>query len=739
MDRPKSRPDTLQFTESETELLGADLDMPLPKDFGRLFPGTVVFHHTKVKFVPVLAQRSSGDTRDQGSQADTETRIHVSTNTQTECEVGNTSNEDNVTEEEWHVDEDSREEIIRTNLEQHLIYISHCIKPDDLILHLHCFSEEQKSDILSEKNLIKASRKALEMLLHDVEEPGRFVELRDALCENDGNPKVVSILDGKYSPDDQNYVKVVELFTPEIIVRLEPSVLLPHLVQKDVFKQMDVEEITAEEKNHGKMRAACVLLMYLPRRTVDWFKCFLQVLVKCNLEDIAEMLDPDMFKDINENDETKISEKLDDDSMKAGKDEVIYSRNNKTKSPVVDEAFENSDDAVIFSEYSYEQLDYLRGNVAERKKIDKTMADYDAEIVWPDKKRGKNQILLRSISKEKTDATTWSRKKKVWKQNVIVTLKKLFAKVDVPENRSSLSKIMCGTNTPCKGLYGKRQTTTETHESSGTTKSDSCFSYANVGTASETELRCMSRNDKTASSEEPNAPVLESNSANRNDETLSNVLIHESEPEVYNSKEMQKYAVCEMTCGRRISVMKGSLVDLRVDVMVNTTNKALSLTTGLAETISEKGGEKIRTACKKYFQTHGSIDEGEAFVSEAGSLPAKHVVHVNSPVWREGTEDEHRLLRQTVMKALKQASDKKAETIALPAISCGISGFTSKTATALIVRAVRNFFREDQSSSLKHVYLVDITRQTAKRFQEALCREFKDDTKCVVEVVKESL
>ncbi|XP_053391531.1 macro domain-containing protein LIC_13295-like [Mercenaria mercenaria] len=177
-----------------------------------------------------------------------------------------------------------------------------------------------------------------------------------------------------------------------------------------------------------------------------------------------------------------------------------------------------------------------------------------------------------------------------------------------------------------------------------------------------------------ASKEEPNASELESKSANRNYQILANEMIHEPEPDVFSSEEMQRYTICKMTCGRRISVMKGSLVDLRVDVMVNTTDKALSLTTGLAETISEKGGEKIRTACYKYFQKQGSIDEGEAFVSEAGSLPAKHVVHVNSPIKREETEDELRLLRQTVMNAMMQASVKNAQTIALPAISCGISG-----------------------------------------------------------------
>lgn len=111
-----------------------------------------------------------------------------------------------------------------------------------------------------------------------------------------GYPKIVRILDGDYNPEDQHYVKIVELFTTEIIVRLEPSELLPYLHSKGVFQQIDAEEIRAEEKNHGKMRAACVLLMYLPRRTVDWFRYFLMALVDCKLDEIAELLEPDMFK-----------------------------------------------------------------------------------------------------------------------------------------------------------------------------------------------------------------------------------------------------------------------------------------------------------------------------------------------------------------------------------------------------------------------------------------------------------
>jgi hypothetical protein len=106
----------------------------------------------------------------------------------------------------------------------------------------------------------------------------------------------VRILDGEYEPEDRNFVRIVELFAPELIGLIRPSELLPHLLSKGVFTQEDVQEITSEENNHGALRAACILLMYLPRRAVDWYRSFLNILIDCKLEDTAKMLDPDFYK-----------------------------------------------------------------------------------------------------------------------------------------------------------------------------------------------------------------------------------------------------------------------------------------------------------------------------------------------------------------------------------------------------------------------------------------------------------
>jgi O-acetyl-ADP-ribose deacetylase (regulator of RNase III) len=86
------------------------------------------------------------------------------------------------------------------------------------------------------------------------------------------------------------------------------------------------------------------------------------------------------------------------------------------------------------------------------------------------------------------------------------------------------------------------------------------------------------------------------------------------------------------------------------------------------------GGSSIQAACHQFLQTQRSIDEGDTFVSEAGDLQAKYVIHVNSPVCDKRDSEEETLLKKTVGRVLMQASRKKARTIAIPAIGCGNSG-----------------------------------------------------------------
>lgn len=104
------------------------------------------------------------------------------------------------------------------------------------------------------------------------------------------------MLDGKNVSCDQNCQKIIDLFTNEIIRRLNPEELLPNLVCKGTITHGDAEEVRAEERNHGKTRACWVLLFCLPNRVENWFRDFFEALLDKEYDDIAEILDPDLFK-----------------------------------------------------------------------------------------------------------------------------------------------------------------------------------------------------------------------------------------------------------------------------------------------------------------------------------------------------------------------------------------------------------------------------------------------------------
>ncbi|XP_053406754.1 ATP-dependent RNA helicase DHX58-like isoform X2 [Mercenaria mercenaria] len=192
-----------------------------------------------------------------------------------------------------------RDDIIKHNIEAFLPYICECVKATDLLVHLHYFSRAQRKEIFSlcGQNNVTGMQKAMEVLMNDTDDEGRFTAFRDAI-EDCRYPKIIKMLDGESVPCDVNCRKVIDLFAQEIISRLNPEDLLPRLVSQGTLTGNDAEEVRAEERNHGKRRACWVLLFHLPNRVENWFRDFMEALLECEYNDIAEILDPDMYQKI---------------------------------------------------------------------------------------------------------------------------------------------------------------------------------------------------------------------------------------------------------------------------------------------------------------------------------------------------------------------------------------------------------------------------------------------------------
>ena len=126
--------------------------------------------------------------------------------------------------------------------------------------------------------------------------------------------------------------------------------------------------------------------------------------------------------------------------------------------------------------------------------------------------------------------------------------------------------------------------------------------------------------------------------------------------------------------GIRVSVKNTDITKLAVDAIVSTSNSSLIHVAGVAKAISNKAGAELQKECYKFAKEH-KIPVGGTFVSTAGNLPSKHVIHAVGPWWGDygetKTEECARDLRRTVLSCLVEANHRGCCSIAIPSISAG--------------------------------------------------------------------
>lgn len=101
------------------------------------------------------------------------------------------------------------------------------------------------------------------------------------------------------------------------------------------------------------------------------------------------------------------------------------------------------------------------------------------------------------------------------------------------------------------------------------------------------------------------------------------------------------------------------------------------------------GGTKLISECNDHVRKHGQLPPGKVFVSSAGSLPCKSVIHTVGPIWKDGSNNEDKDLRLAVKAAVEEADHRKLRTMSVPAISCGVYGFPVVRGARIILTCLR--------------------------------------------------
>lgn len=140
-----------------------------------------------------------------------------------------------------------------------------------------------------------------------------------------------------------------------------------------------------------------------------------------------------------------------------------------------------------------------------------------------------------------------------------------------------------------------------------------------------------------------------------------------------------------------ITVQKGDITKIAVDVIVNAANTSLMGGGGVDGAIHRAGGSAILEDCKKIVARQGSCPRGEAVITGAGFLPAKYVIHTVGPVWQDGLKQEAILLAKCYSNSLLLAIDHNCKSIAFPNISTGIYKFPKQLAAEIAIATVKAF------------------------------------------------
>ncbi|XP_029704776.1 core histone macro-H2A.1 isoform X2 [Takifugu rubripes] len=156
--------------------------------------------------------------------------------------------------------------------------------------------------------------------------------------------------------------------------------------------------------------------------------------------------------------------------------------------------------------------------------------------------------------------------------------------------------------------------------------------------------------------------------------------------------------------GQKLQVVQADISIVESDAVVHPTSSSFYTGGEVGSALEKKGGKEFTDALQELKKKNGPLEVAGAVLTAGFGLPAKYVIHCNSPGW--GSDKCEELLDKTVKNCLALADEKKLKSVAFPSIGSGRNGFPKQTAAQLILKAISSYFVATMSSTIKTVYFV---------------------------------
>jgi O-acetyl-ADP-ribose deacetylase (regulator of RNase III) len=168
----------------------------------------------------------------------------------------------------------------------------------------------------------------------------------------------------------------------------------------------------------------------------------------------------------------------------------------------------------------------------------------------------------------------------------------------------------------------------------------------------------------------------------------------------------------------KISIIRGDITTQATDAIVNAANSTLMGGGGVDGAIHHAGGPAILEECKQIVARQGRLPAGQAVITTAGNMKAKHVIHTVGPIWHGGGQGEPDLLAGAYRESLKLAAENNLSSISFPSISTGAYGYPVDKASRIALKTVVSFL--SKTTSIKDVIFVLFDNRTLEAYNDTL-------------------